>query len=66
MKRKLSDIRPLGRYTNTTTGSSYNIKKGRDKKKGTDHIFYYNRNSRVFINDAEFCHNFKKYTNVAK
>jgi hypothetical protein len=51
---KLSNIRKLGRYKNTETGSEYNIKKGRNMQRGTDLIFYLYRGKRQFISDRDF------------
>ncbi|BBI90468.1 hypothetical protein HYO65_gp076 [Tenacibaculum phage PTm1] len=57
---KLSYIINLGRYENKETGKAYNIKKGKNKLRGTDHIFYLYRGSRIFINDSDFYTNYKK------
>lgn len=51
---KLTAIRDLGRYKNVVTGKSYNIKKGTRLSRGTDHIFYLYRGSRIYISDKEF------------
>lgn len=58
---RLTYIINLGRYKNQDTGKEYNIKKGKNPLRGTDHIFYLYRNKRQFINDAEF---YNKYTKV--
>lgn len=51
---KLTNIRELGRFKNTENNKEYNIKKGRNKQRGIDVIFYLYRGKRVFISDAEF------------
>lgn len=51
---RLTNIRPLGRYKNTETNISYNMKKGRNMQRSTDHIFYLYRGKRMFVSDAEF------------
>ena len=57
---RLSNIINLGRYKNTETGSEYNIKKGSNKQRGTDLLFYLYRNKRQFISDRDFYHIYKK------
>lgn len=57
---RLSNIKPLGRYTNTETGKSYNLKKGRNMQRGTDHIFYLVSGKREFISDRDFYSIYKK------
>jgi hypothetical protein len=57
---KLSNIRPLGRYQDKTTGKEVNVKKGHNKQRGTDVLFYLYQNKRVVINDRDFYTNFKK------
>ncbi len=57
---KLSNIKELGRYENTETGKEYNLKKGRNKERGTDLIFYLYRGSRQFISDRDFYGIYKK------
>lgn len=52
--KKFSNIRPLGRYKNIETGKEYNIKKGTNKQRGTDSIFYLYRSEKQFISDSEF------------
>ncbi len=52
--RKLTNIRPLGRYRHKESGKEHNIKKGRDMSRGTDVLFYLYRNSRQYISDFEF------------
>jgi hypothetical protein len=51
---RLSNIRDLGRYKNTETGKAYNIKKGTNKQRSTDLLFYLYMGKRVFISDKEF------------
>ena len=52
--RRLKNIRPLGRYKNVATGQQYNVHKGQDRDKGTDHYFYIYRGKRTYITDADF------------
>lgn len=59
MTKKLSNIRALGRYKNIETGKEYNIHKGRNPQRGSL-IFYLYRGTRMFINDMDFYHNYKK------
>ena len=51
---KLSNIRLLGRYTNTETGNSMNVHKGQNLKRGVTLLFYLYRGGRVFIADSDF------------
>ena len=51
---KLSNIRELGRYKNTETGNECYIKKGTNKQRGIDLIFYLHRGERQFISDRDF------------
>ena len=51
---KLSNIRDLGRFKNTETLKEYNLKKGKNLQRGTDHIFYLYRGKRMFITDRDF------------
>ncbi len=51
---QLKAVVNIGRYKDTETGKQYNIKKGKRVNRGTDHIFYYYRGKRVFINDNIF------------
>lgn len=57
---KLSFRRKLGRYSDTNTGKAYNVYIAKNTQRGTDHIFYYFRNKRMFINDADFYHNYEE------
>lgn len=57
---RLSNIRELGRYKNTETENEYNIKKGTNKQRGTDLIFYLYRGKRQFISDRDFYSIYKK------
>lgn len=50
----LSNIRSLGRYKNLVTGKCFNVKKGRNKERSTDHIFYLYRGKKIIIQDNEF------------
>jgi hypothetical protein len=60
---KLSNIRELGRFKNTETKKEYNLKKGTNKQRGTDHVFYLYRGKRVFVSDYEF-YSEKKYEKI--
>lgn len=51
---KLTNIRPIGRYTNPVTGTPVNVKKGRQVDRSTDIYFYLSMGKRVFISDAAF------------
>lgn len=55
----LSNIRPLGRYKRPD-GSEVNVHKGRNRARGTDHLFFLRRNHREYIPDAEFYQQWKK------
>ncbi len=57
---RLSNIRNIGRYKNNINGKEYNIKKGTNKQRGTDIIFYLYRNKRIIISDLEFYDNHTK------
>lgn len=57
---KLTDIKELGRYKNTITGKSYNLKRGRNTQKGVDVVFYLYRGKRQIISDYDFYHNHEK------
>lgn len=57
---RLSNIIPLGRFTNIETGKSYNLKKGRNIQRGTDHIFYTVSGKREFVTDRDFYSIYKK------
>lgn len=51
---RLTNIRELGRYKNIETGKEYNIKKGTNKQRGTDLLFYLYMGKRIYISDKEF------------
>ena len=51
---KLSNIKPLGRYKNIETGKEYNFKRGTNKQRGTDHIFYLYMGKRQFVSEKDF------------
>lgn len=57
---KLTDIKELGRYKNTITGKSYNLKRGRNSQRGVDVVFYLYRGKRQVISDYDFYHNHEK------
>ncbi len=57
---KLTNIQALGRFTNIETGKSYNMKKGRNMQRGTDHIFYLVSGKREFVSDRDFYSIYKK------
>lgn len=60
---KLSYIRELGRYKNIETEKEYNIKKGTNKQRGTDVIYYLFRGKRQFVSDKDFYSIYKKCDN---
>lgn len=60
---RLTNIVELGRYRNTETGAEYNIKKGRNKQRGTDSMFYTYRGVRKFISDRDFYSIYEKVIN---
>ena len=60
---RLTNITNLGRYVNTETGHEYNLKKGRNKQRGTDLIFYLYRGKRQFISDKDF---YSIYKNISQ
>jgi len=51
---KLTNIRPVGRYRNTETNKEYNIKKGRQKGRSVDILYYLYRGKRILITDMDF------------
>ncbi len=51
---KLTNLKIIGRYTDTRTGKSYNIKEGRNTERSTHHLFYTISGKRVYISDYEF------------
>ena len=51
---KLSNIRRVGRFRNTETNKEYNIKKGRQKDRSVDILFYIYRGKRIIISDMDF------------
>ncbi|URC22765.1 hypothetical protein KASHIRA_01910 [Serratia phage vB_SmaM-Kashira] len=51
---KLTNVRPLGRFTNPATGQTVNIHKGRNPQRGTEHRFYLYRGKRIFISETEY------------
>ena len=56
---KLTRIRGVGRYVNPETGRAVNVRKGRRVGRSTDHLFFIRSGQRVFIEDADFYHNWK-------
>jgi hypothetical protein len=54
---KLNYIKAVGRFTNTETGQTYNVKRGRWMTRGVDLLFYLKNGSRQFITDREFHEN---------
>jgi len=57
---KLSNIKELGRYINTETGKEYSLKKGTNKQRGTDHVFYLYRGRKQIISDLDYFSKYKK------
>lgn len=62
---RLSNIKPMGRFTYRVTGQSYNFKKGRNIQRGTDVIFYTYQGKRVYVSDLDF-YTYKLYIPVAE
>lgn len=50
----LTNIKTLGRFRNKETGKEYNIKRGRNMRRGTNVLYYLRSGSRVFISDSDF------------
>ena len=57
---KLRNIRNVGRYVDSNTNKSYNVKKGDRVGRATSHYYYLFRGSRVLINDKDFFDNYEK------
>jgi len=51
---KLTNINPVGRYRNTETNKEYNVKKGKQKDRSVDILFYLYRGKRIIISDMDF------------
>ena len=51
---KLTNIRNVGRYRNTETNKEYNVKKGRQKDRSVDILYYLYRGKRIIIQDIDF------------
>ena len=51
---KLTNIRNVGRYRNTETLKEYNVKKGRQKGRSVDILYYLYRGKRIIISDMDF------------
>jgi hypothetical protein len=60
---RLSNIKPIGRFKNSDSKKEVNLKSGKNRQRGTDHIFYLYRGQRVFVSDADFYSN-KKWIRV--
>lgn len=54
MTQRLTNLRPLGRFTNKETGQTVNIHKGRNPQRGTEHRFYLYKGKRVFISEFDY------------
>lgn len=63
---RLSCIIELGRYTNITTGKSYNLKRGINTQRRTEIIFYTYRGKREFISDRDFYTIYEKNQSVCQ
>lgn len=63
---KLTNIRQLGRFKCIETNREYNIKKGRNAQRGTDHLYYLYKGKRMFINDSDFYHNYEQVEEIVK
>ena len=51
---KLTNIRPVGRYCNTETLKEFNVKKGNQKGRSIDILYYLYRGKRIIISDMDF------------
>jgi len=51
---KLTNIKSVGRYRNTETNKEYNVKKGRQKDRSVDILYYLYRGKRIIIQDMDF------------
>ena len=51
---KLTNVRSVGRYRNTETLKEYNVKKGRQKGRSVDILYYLYRGKRIIIQDIDF------------
>ncbi len=51
---KLSNIRQIGRFENPQNKREYNVWKGRNMQRGTDHLFYLYMGKRMLISPADF------------
>jgi len=51
---KLTNIRNVGRYRNTETDKEYNVKKGQQKGRSVDILYYLYRGKRIIIQDMDF------------
>ena len=51
---RLTNIKSVGRFRNTETNKEYNIKKGRQKDRSVDILFYLYRGKRIIISDMDF------------
>lgn len=51
---RLTQIKSVGRFEDTRTGKRYNVKRGRNKTRSTDHYFYFYIGKRVYLSDKDF------------
>jgi hypothetical protein len=51
---RISNTKKLGIYKNTITGKEYDLRRGTNKQRGVDLIFYFNKGKRQFISDKDF------------
>lgn len=57
---KLTNIRPIGRYKNTLTGQTVNVKKGTKSGGRVDFLFYLYKGQRIFLNELDFYKEWRK------
>lgn len=63
MATKLTKIRRVGRFANAELGKEVNFHKGEDTR-GCDVLFYFFRQKRIYVSDADFYHGWKEVKNV--
>lgn len=57
---RLTNIKELGRFTNSNTSKEYNLKSGYNSQRGIKKIFYLYRGKRMFVSDRDFYSVYKK------
>ena len=51
---RLTNIKSVGRFRNTETNKEYNVKKGKQKGRSVDILYYLYRGNRIIISDMDF------------